>query len=109
MNEANYKGEVKRLWISSLTTAIREGFENLKPSSNYDNLYYAGFSRAIGTGYGDECNPLVYRKTWWIQTSTVCGTVQTPTLAMVVDRFAAIENFNRNPIGSYRLYIETSF
>jgi DNA topoisomerase-3 len=45
MNEANYKGEVKRLWISSLTTeAIREGFENLKPSSNYDNLYYAGFS-----------------------------------------------------------------
>jgi DNA topoisomerase-3 len=49
MNEANYKGEVKRLWISSLTTeAIREGFENLKPSSNYDNLYYAGFSRAIG-------------------------------------------------------------
>jgi DNA topoisomerase-3 len=32
-----------------------------------------------------------------------------PTLAMVVDRYAAIENFNRNPIGSYRLYIETSF
>jgi DNA topoisomerase-3 len=48
MNEAIIKGEVKRLWISSLTTAIREGFENLKPSSNYDNLYYAGFSRAIG-------------------------------------------------------------
>jgi DNA topoisomerase-3 len=50
MNEANYKGEVKRLWISSLTVTIREGFENLKPSSNYDNLYYAGFSRAE-TGY----------------------------------------------------------
>jgi DNA topoisomerase-3 len=51
MNEANYKGEVKRLWISSLTTeAIREGLKT-KPSSNYDNLYYAGFSRAIGTGY----------------------------------------------------------
>jgi DNA topoisomerase-3 len=40
---------------------------------------------------------LVYRKTWWIQTSTVCGTVQTPTLAMVVDRFAAIENFKPQP------------
>jgi DNA topoisomerase-3 len=48
MNEANYKGEVKRLYFSLTTEAIREGFENLKPSSNYDNLYYAGFSRAIG-------------------------------------------------------------
>ncbi|MBB1489801.1 DNA topoisomerase III, partial [Oceanospirillum sp. D5] len=49
MNEAHYKGEVKRLWISSLTSeAIKEGFENLKPASDYDNLYYAGFSRAIG-------------------------------------------------------------
>jgi DNA topoisomerase-3 len=47
MNEAQYKGEVKRLWISS-TEAIKEGFQNLKPSANYDNLYYAGFSRAIG-------------------------------------------------------------
>jgi DNA topoisomerase-3 len=51
MNEANYKGEVKRLWISSLTTEPLEGLKT-KPSSNYDNLYYAGFSRAIGTGYG---------------------------------------------------------
>jgi DNA topoisomerase-3 len=49
MNEAQYKGEVQRLWISSLTTeAIKEGFNNLKPAANYDNLYYAGFSRAIG-------------------------------------------------------------
>jgi DNA topoisomerase-3 len=37
------------------------------------------------------------------------GQVQTPTLAMVVDRYAAIEILNRSPIGSYRLYIETSF
>jgi DNA topoisomerase-3 len=51
MNEAIIKGEVKRLWISSLTTAIREGFENLKPSSNYDNLYYAGFPEPLETGY----------------------------------------------------------
>jgi DNA topoisomerase IA len=55
------------------------------------------FPEPLETGYGDECNPLVYRKTWWIQTSTVCGTVQTPTLAMVVDRFAAIENFKPQP------------
>jgi DNA topoisomerase-3 len=46
-------GEVQRLWISSLTTeAIKEGFNNLKPSANYDNLYYAGFSRAIGDWLG---------------------------------------------------------
>ncbi len=49
LDQANYKGEVKRLWISSLTTeAIKEGFQNLKPSEDYDNLYYAGFSRSIG-------------------------------------------------------------
>jgi DNA topoisomerase-3 len=45
MNEAKYKGEVQRLWISSLTTeVIKEGFNNLKPAANYDNLYYAGFA-----------------------------------------------------------------
>ena len=49
LEQANYQGEVKRLWISSLTTeAIKEGFEKLQPSSKYDNLYYAGYSRAIG-------------------------------------------------------------
>jgi DNA topoisomerase-3 len=49
INQANYKGEVQRLWISSLTEeAIRDGFNNLKPAEQYDNLYYAGFSRAIG-------------------------------------------------------------
>ena len=49
INQCNYKGEVQRLWISSLTEeAIKEGFKNLKPSEQYDNLYYAGFSRAIG-------------------------------------------------------------
>jgi DNA topoisomerase-3 len=49
MNEANYKGEVKPM--DFVTTEAIRGFENLKPSSNYDNLYYAGFSRAIETGY----------------------------------------------------------
>jgi DNA topoisomerase-3 len=72
MNEANYKGEVKRLWISSLTTEKR-GFENLKPSSNYDNLYYAGFSRAIGTGYGDECNPYTVKHGGYKQVLSVVG------------------------------------
>ena len=43
INQCNYKGEVQRLWISSLTEeAIKEGFKNLKPAEKYDNLYYAG-------------------------------------------------------------------
>jgi DNA topoisomerase-3 len=108
MNEANYKGEVKRLDFVLNTLKPLESFENLKPSSNYDNLYYAGFSRAIGLVMGMNAT-LVYRKTWWIQTSTVCGTGANPTLAMVVDRFAAIENFKPHNLLSYRLYIETSF
>jgi DNA topoisomerase-3 len=48
MNEANYKGEATFMDFILTTEAIKEGFQNLKPSANYDNLYYAGFSRAIG-------------------------------------------------------------
>jgi len=49
LKEANYKGALKRLWISSLTPeAIRDGFQNLQDGSKYNQLYYAGFSRAIG-------------------------------------------------------------
>src|SRR5660397_121973 len=49
IKQAKYKGPVQRLWISSLTSeAIRVGFNNLKPASDFDNLYYAGSSRAIG-------------------------------------------------------------
>ena len=49
MQKAGVKCPVKRLWISSLTDdAIREGFSKLRPSADFDNLYYAGLSRAIG-------------------------------------------------------------
>lgn len=49
MQKAGVTCPVKRLWISSLTDqAIRKGFENLRPSADYDNLYFAGLSRAIG-------------------------------------------------------------
>ena len=112
MNEANYKGEVKRLWISSLTTeAIKEGFENLKPSSNYDNLYYAGFSRAIGDWLlGMNATRLYTVKHGGYKQVLSVGRVQTPTLAMVVDRFAAIENFKPQPYWELQtLYRETLF
>ncbi|MEL0454632.1 DNA topoisomerase 3 [Flavobacteriaceae bacterium SZ-1-7] len=99
MNEAKYKGEVKRLWISSLTTeAIKEGFENLKPATNYDNLYYAGFSRAIGDWLlGMNATRLYTLKHGGYNQVLSIGRVQTPTLAMVVNRFKEIENFKPQP------------
>jgi DNA topoisomerase-3 len=112
MNAANYKGEVKRLWISSLTTeAIKEGFENLKPSTNYDNLYYAGFSRAIGDWLlGMNATRLYTVKHGGYKQVLSIGRVQTPTLAMVVDRFAAIENFKPEPYWELQtLYRDTLF
>ncbi|WP_299555645.1 type IA DNA topoisomerase [Seonamhaeicola sp.] len=99
MNEANYKGAVKRLWISSLTTeAIKEGFENLKPAADYDNLYYAGFSRAIGDWLlGINATRLYTVKHGGYKQVLSVGRVQTPTLAMVVNRFREIENFKSTP------------
>ncbi|WP_369764614.1 DNA topoisomerase 3 [Flavobacterium sp. WC2429] len=112
MNEANYKGEVQRLWISSLTTeAIKEGFENLKPSANYDNLYYAGFSRAIGDWLlGMNATRLYTVKHGGYKQVLSIGRVQTPTLAMVVDRWKEIENFKPQPYWELQtLYRETLF
>ncbi|TRX23296.1 DNA topoisomerase III [Flavobacterium franklandianum] len=112
MNEAQYKGEVQRLWISSLTTeAIKEGFENLKPSANYDNLYYAGFSRAIGDWLlGMNATRLYTVKHGGYKQVLSIGRVQTPTLAMVVDRFKEIENFKPQPYWELQtLYRETLF
>ncbi|MGA1227604.1 MAG: DNA topoisomerase 3 [Tamlana sp.] len=112
MNEANYKGDVKRLWISSLTTeAIKEGFENLKPASQYDNLYYAGFSRAIGDWLlGMNATRLYTVKHGGYKQVLSVGRVQTPTLAMVVNRFKEIENFKPQPYWELQtLYRDTLF
>ena len=112
INQANYKGEVKRLWISSLTTeAIKEGFEKLKPSSNYDNLYYAGFSRAIGDWLlGMNATRLYTLKHGGYKQVLSIGRVQTPTLAMVVNRFKEIENFVPQPFWELQtVYRETIF
>ncbi len=112
MNEANYKGEVQRLWISSLTTeAIKEGFQNLKPSADYDNLYYAGFSRAIGDWLlGMNATRLYTVKHGGYKQVLSVGRVQTPTLAMLVNRFKDIENFKPQPYWELQtLYRETLF
>ncbi|MEN8956666.1 MAG: DNA topoisomerase 3 [Flavobacteriales bacterium] len=99
INQCEYKGEVQRLWISSLTEeAIKEGFKNLKPSEDYDNLYYAGFSRAIGDWLlGLNATRLFTVKYGGYKQVLSVGRVQTPTLAMLVNRFKEIENFKPQP------------
>ena len=112
LNEANYKGDVQRLWISSLTTeAIKEGFKNLKPSKDYDNLYYAGFSRSIGDWLlGINATRLYTVKHGGYKQVLSVGRVQTPTLAMVVHRFKDIENFKPQPYWELQtLYRDTLF
>jgi len=112
INQSEYKGEVKRLWISSLTSeAIKEGFQNLKPSENYDNLYYAGFSRAIGDWLlGMNATRLYTVKHGGFKQLLSVGRVQTPTLAMLVNRFKEIQNFKPQPYWELQtLYRETIF
>tara|TARA_R110002049_G_scaffold114302_2_gene265432 strand:- start:19401 stop:21644 length:2244 start_codon:yes stop_codon:yes gene_type:complete len=112
INEAQYKGKVQRLWISSLTTeAIKEGFKNLKPSENYDNLYYAGFSRSIGDWLlGINATRLYTVKHGGYKQVLSVGRVQTPTLAMLVNRFKEIENFVPQPYWELQtLYRDTLF
>ncbi|ARV05531.1 DNA topoisomerase III [Polaribacter sp. SA4-10] len=99
INQAGYKGKVQRLWISSLTEeAIKEGFKNLKPSEQYDNLYYAGYSRAIGDWLlGLNATRLYTVKYGGFKQVLSVGRVQTPTLAMLVNRFVEIQNFKPQP------------
>ncbi len=99
INQANYTGKVQRLWISSLTEeAIKEGFKNLKPASEYDNLYYAGFSRAIGDWLlGLNATRLFTVKFGGYKQVLSVGRVQTPTLAMIVNRHKEISDFKPQP------------
>jgi len=95
IKEATYKGQVQRLWISSLTSeAIRKGFQDLKPASDFDNLYYAASSRAIGDWLlGMNATRLYTLKYGGYKQVLSIGRVQTPTLAMLVRRHHEIENF----------------
>ena len=99
INQCNYTGEVQRLWISSLTEeAIKEGFNNLKSSKSYDNLYYAGYSRAIGDWLlGLNATRLYTLKFGGYKQVLSIGRVQTPTLAMLVNRYFEIQNFKPQP------------
>lgn len=100
MQLAKVKCPVKRLWISSMTDeAIKEGFANLKDQAQYESLYLAGLSRAVGDWLlGMNCTrlyTLMYRQ----QRGQVLsiGRVQTPTLALIVQRQKEIDNFTPDP------------
>ena len=95
MQKAGAKCPVKRLWISSLTEeAIREGFHNLKDQSEFKSLYEAGLSRAIGDWLlGMNATRLYTLKYGQNRQVLSIGRVQTPTLALIVNRQLEIENF----------------
>ncbi|MCM1356623.1 MAG: DNA topoisomerase 3 [Staphylococcus sp.] len=95
MQKASIHCPVKRLWISSLTDeSIREGFAHLQPESQFDNLYHAGLSRAIGDWIlGMNATRLYSLKYSSPGNVLSIGRVQTPTLALIVQRHFEIENF----------------
>lgn len=95
MQKAKCNKPVKRLWISSLTDeSIREGFKSLKSQSEFDSLYFAGLSRAIGDWIlGMNATRLYTLKYAQSRNVLSIGRVQTPTLALIVNRQREIENF----------------
>ncbi|MDE6460937.1 MAG: DNA topoisomerase III, partial [Paramuribaculum sp.] len=112
MQKAGVKCPVLRLWISSLTDdAIREGFRHLKPQSDYDNLYFAGLSRAIG----DWILGLNATRLYSLKYSPgggvlSIGRVQTPTLALIVKRFKEITDFKPEDYWELKtVYRDTTF
>ena len=104
MQKAGVSCPVKRLWISSMTDeAIREGFQNLKDQDQYQPLYLAGLSRAIGDWLlgmnATRLYTLKYGNNGFGKNAQVLsiGRVQTPTLALIVQRQKEIDNFKPEP------------
>lgn len=110
--KAKCAAPVKRLWISSLTDeAIREGFKSLHESSEYDRLYAAGNARAIGDWLlGMNASRLFTLKYANNKGVLSVGRVQTPTLALIVQRHQEIENFKPEPFWELKtVYREVTF
>ena len=104
MQKAGVSCPVKRLWISSMTDeAIREGFQNLKDQDQYQPLYLAGLSRAIGDWLlgmnATRLYTLQYGNNGFGKNAQVLsiGRVQTPTIALIVQRQKEIDNFKPEP------------
>lgn len=110
--KAKCKVPVKRLWISSLTEeAIKEGFEKLKPASDFDRLFAAGNARAVGDWVlGINGTRLFTRKYGRDKQTLSVGRVQTPTLALIVQRQKEIDAFKSETFFELKtLYRETEF
>ncbi len=112
MQKAGIKCPVKRLWISSLTDdAIKEGFKALRPEGEFDRLYHAGLSRAIGDWIlGMNATRLYSLKYSAPGNVLSIGRVQTPTLALIVQRQHEITNFKPEDFWELKtLYRDTTF
>lgn len=112
MQKAGAKCPVSRLWISSMTDeAIREGFQNLKDQQDYQPLYLAGLSRAIGDWLlGMNATRLYTLKYGQNRQVLSIGRVQTPTLALIVNRQKEIDNFKPEPYWVLAtIYHDTTF
>ncbi len=112
MQKAGAKCPVKRLWISSMTDeAIREGFNTLKDQDEYQPLYIAGLSRAIGDWLlGMNATRLYTLKYGQNRQVLSIGRVQTPTLALIVNRQKEIDNFKPEPYWVLAtIYRDTTF
>lgn len=111
---AGCKAPIRRLWLSSMTEeAIREGFDHLHDSAEYERLYYAGMTRAIGDWLlginATRLYTLKYRSGDSRRLLSV-GRVQTPTLALIVERAEEIEHFVPEPYWEIKtIYRETTF
>ena len=112
MQKAGCKCPVYRLWISSLTEeAIREGFQHLKEQSDFTKLYEAGLSRAIGDWLSGMNATRLYTLRYGQNRQVLSiGRVQTPTLALIVNRQAEIDNFKPEPYWELKtVYRNTTF
>ena len=110
--KAKCKVPIKRLWISSLTTeSIEEGFKTLKDGQLYDRLYQAGSARAIGDWLlGINATRLFTKRFGQGKATLSIGRVQTPTLAMIVQRQKEIDAFRSEDYWELKtLYRETEF
>ncbi len=112
MQKAGIKCPVKRLWISSLTDdAIKDGFKTLRPEGEFDRLYHAGLSRAIGDWIlGMNATRLYSLKYSAPGNVLSIGRVQTPTLALIVQRQHEIANFKPEDFWELKtIYRDTTF
>lgn len=112
MQKAGCTCPVKRLWISSLTEdAIRDGFRKLRPQDDFRSLYEAGLARAIGDWLlGMNATRLYTIKYGQSKAVLSIGRVQTPTLALIVNRQLEIENFQPEAYWELKtVYRDTTF